>query len=75
MLKKCFSVRWDGSCRALNVKGCPGKWRCSFFRTLWEHETDLEAANARLRTLTDALQSEISERYYKGRMPWRENKE
>lgn len=75
MPEKCFLLRRNGGCGALLVKGCPGKWSCSFFRTRREHEDDLEAANARLRALTDALQSEISERYYKGRMPWRENKE
>ena len=65
MSEKCFLLRRNSGCGALNVKGCPGKSHGPFFKTLWEHEEDLEAANAKLRALTDGLQSEIAEWYYK----------
>jgi len=55
----------------LNVKSCAGKSRCSFFKTLWEHEEDLEAANMRLRRLPEEVQTEIAAKYHCGRMPWR----
>jgi hypothetical protein len=73
MNERCFLLRRKDGCGALSVKICPGLGRCSFFRTRWAHEEDLEAANARLRALPEQVQQDIAWGYYKGRMPWREN--
>ena len=73
MPEACFSLRWDGGCRALNVRGCSSQGSCPFFMTLLEHEEDLEAASVRLRVLPEEVQRDIAWKYHKGRMPWREN--
>lgn len=45
---------------------------CSFHQTLEQLLESREKAAARLRTLPEDEQAYISDKYYRGKMPWRE---
>ena len=60
-------------CSALIVYKCPGR-KCAFFRTPAQARASLRRANARLASLDRTSQEYIAEKYYDGRMPWREGK-
>ncbi|MEG0935706.1 MAG: hypothetical protein RSJ41_08955 [Clostridia bacterium] len=72
MNEKCFALRKGCACSALAVKNCVGYQCCPFYRPVWQWQKRLSKADMRLRKLPLARQTDISEKYYHGETPWRE---
>ena len=71
MNNRCFALRKNDGCGALNVDSCLGREACVFYKQRHEHERDLKAVNVRLNALPEEIQLEIAEKYHGGRMPWK----
>ena len=59
-------------CAAADYKTCGGG-SCAFYITGEAAKASREKADKRLRTLTELEQRCISEKYYQGKMPWKNN--
>jgi hypothetical protein len=77
----CFAYSPDGyrhgyynNCKATINEKCPGE-KCPFYRTPEQAQELRRKANARLASLDKTTQRYIAEKYYNGRMPWRESDE
>ena len=72
MNEKCFALRKDGECRALECRLCMNSYDdCPFYKPVKQALQDRAARYERISSLTEAQQEKISARYYEGRMPWR----
>jgi len=71
MSNRCFALRKNGGCGALNVDSCLSREACAFYKQRHEQERDLKAANIRISALPEETQLEIAEKYHGGRMPWK----
>lgn len=69
-MNKCFALKNNNYCNILTVEKCTGYSNCSFFKTEEQAEESNKKANARLASLDKLQQKHISEKYYKGKMPW-----
>lgn len=65
----CISRNCDNTCKKLTVP-CPGEG-CPFCRSEEEAAAEREKSDARLRSLGEAGQRYIAEKYYGGTRPWR----
>ncbi len=74
MNEKCFARQKNGACAAVTCN-CPGYAACAFYKPIWRWKQDQEAHARMLRRLPEERQVCISEKYYRGRMPWREEAE
>ncbi len=72
MNDKCFAMSARQKCTALNNRTCAGYEGCPFYKTREQAEADKEKANALLCALPKERQQQISDKYYEGKMPWRE---
>ncbi len=72
MNDKCFALSARQKCIALSNRGCVGRTICPFYKTRERAEADREKVNARLCALSIEKQAIIADKYYEGRMPWRE---
>ena len=69
MNERCFALQATGRCRALDVN-CPGHAACAFYKPRWKHEKDQQLAYCKIAALPVERQQSISQKYYKGLMPW-----
>ena len=74
MNEKCFARQKNGACAAVTCN-CPGYAACVFYKPMWRWKQDQEAHARMLRRLSEERQVCIAEKYYRGRMPWREEAE
>ena len=49
---------------------CPGHAACAFYKPRWKHEKDQQLAYCKIAALPVERQQSISQKYYKGLMPW-----
>ena len=61
-------------CKALRCFVCASK-TCSFYKTPQRDLADIKKAYARIASLPDYEQDAISDKYYYGSMPWKDNNE
>lgn len=66
---KCFGNHAHKVCDFLTVSKCQGK-KCVFFKSDSTVRKDRRKAYRMLAALPRAMQEHISEKYYKGKMPW-----
>ena len=72
MNEKCFALRKDGECRALECRLCMTSYAdCPFYKSTTQAKQDKAARFERLARLPQEQQERISARHYEGRMPWR----
>lgn len=71
MNERCFAMRRGGLCGALSGQ-CPGYAACVFYKPTWKQEKELRMVDYRLNTLSEETQYSIAEKYFGGRMPWKE---
>ena len=71
MNEKCFALRTGCKCNALAVKNCVGYQMCPFYRPVWLQQQRRKKVDLRLQKLSLAQQTDISEKYYHGDMPWK----
>jgi hypothetical protein len=64
-LPDCGGLLENGKCKWLNVSACTGA-KCSYHRKM----NSLSKARERLRSLDEASQERISQKYYGGSRPW-----
>ncbi|MET0017794.1 hypothetical protein [Oscillibacter sp.] len=64
-LPDCGGLLENGKCRWLNVPKCSGT-KCSYC----QRQNSLEKAQKRLRSLDEATQERIAQKYYGGFRPW-----
>jgi len=67
-LPDCGGLLENGKCRWLNVQKCSGV-KCSYY----QRQNSLEKAQERLRSLDEATQERIAQKYYGGTRPWADN--
>ena len=67
----CTSLNSDKTCKKLSIKKCAGRI-CSFYETAEQAEKSRQKANKRLCSIDADKQAYISNKYYYGRMPWKE---
>lgn len=72
MNDKCFGMNVRGDCICLNNKACVGYEACPFYKSRSKAQADKDEADARLCSLPVEHQTAIADKYYGGRMPWRE---
>lgn len=72
MDKTCFALNPDGSCRILAVNDCDSYAECKFYKTNEQRIDDTKAVYARLNILPEGQQWHIANKYYYGKMPWKE---
>lgn len=72
MNEKCFALRRGCTCNALMLKNCVGYQRCPFYRPVWKQQQLQKKVFVRLRRLPEAVQTEISSKYYRGETPWKD---
>ena len=68
MNKNCFANK-NNRCKILNHIKCVNN-SCSFFKTEEDQEESLNKAYARITSLDKAIQRNIADTYYNGKMPW-----
>ncbi|SMC81828.1 hypothetical protein [Papillibacter cinnamivorans] len=61
----CGGLREDGRCSRIDIPCCTGP-KCAFFR----EASSPAKARIRLRSLDEALQKRIADKYYGGKRPW-----
>lgn len=71
MNERCFAIKKNGECKALDVKHCPGCGQCSFYMPVWMYERDRDRAFGHINRLPEARQLEIANKYYGDKMPWK----
>ena len=71
MNEKCFALRPGRKCGILTCEDCNGRYdRCPFYKPRWMAERDTNRSMARIAKMPPEKQLHISEKYYKGEMPW-----
>lgn len=71
MNERCFAMRRNGKCNALNVDRCPNYASCPFYKPSWKAERDTARLNQKLCALPMDEQQRIADKYHNGKMPWR----
>ena len=72
MNERCFAMRRNGKCGALNVNQCPNYASCPFYKPVWKAELDTARTNRKLCRMPEEAQLHIAEKYHNGDMPWRD---
>jgi len=69
----CFACKGD-QCIALDNPPCASEQLqpCPFFKTQAQFDADREHAMELIAAKTDEEQSYIADKYYQGRMPWKD---
>ncbi|MFX4263107.1 hypothetical protein ACOBQJ_13045 [Pelotomaculum propionicicum] len=68
---KCFGGKGKNGCEILVVRKCPGD-SCSYFKTKYQHQTDIGKTLKLLASLDKEHQQYIADKYYRGKKPWLE---
>ena len=71
MNERCFALKHNGACKALEMERCPNYASCQFYKPVWMHERDRDRAYGRINSLPEERQAEIAHKYYGDRMPWK----
>lgn len=67
----CSALSERGRCARLTLNYCQGKF-CTFKQSSKEELDSIQSAYQRISSLDISIQTYISEKYYKGTMPWNE---
>lgn len=74
MNERCFAMQHGGQCGALKGR-CPGYAGCGFYKPVWKQKKEVCRLRYRFRSLPEETQYTIAEKYFGGRMPWKEEGE
>ena len=71
MNEKCFGLKRSRECSVLENEVCCGYYaECPFYKPKWQFERDQKKAYKRIGEKPYEEQVQISQKYYKGKMPW-----